>query len=62
MNRTAGETLSGFNCFKTSSGIPRFSVIRVAATGIKEFTFILFFWPSILKVFIRPTTPSLAEP
>ena len=43
INKTAGDTLSGLSCSNTASGIPRFSVIRVAATGIKEFTFILFF-------------------
>ena len=59
---TAGETVSGFKLSKTASGIPKFSVIRVAATGIREFTLILYFIPSILRVFISPTTPILAAP
>jgi hypothetical protein len=39
-----------------------FSVIRVAATGEMALTWMLFFWPSSLRVFMKPTSASLAAP
>ena len=61
INKTAGETTSGFNFSSASFGI-KLSVIRVAATGINELTLILYFCPSIFNEFIKPTTPSFAAP
>ena len=61
-NTTPGVTSSGFSRPSTSGGMPRFSVMRVAATGLMALTWMLFFWPSSFSVFMKPMMPSLAAP